>query len=286
MGNTPDQDASSGVIILIGNAARLDLTSRSLIRVDDGSVATLSASASRCLCSFVDSVQRVLSTERLIEDGWRSQGLEATENSVRVMISQLRRAIATLRLQHEITIQTVSGEGYMMLLRQNESVSVPDISEPGRGSLLTRPDSVVMEKAVAEAAQVKRDQSADAAKNFIFQNWLARGMAAIAGLLCGAGLVKWIISSFLFMPVSYHYVAWTGEVPPGKSVWVSGGNVSSGLVSETLRVFQQYVSEENIERPYLYINDGFEEQYLSLFACRKPVDETENGCETYFFRKS
>ncbi|WP_394521343.1 hypothetical protein C1N60_02550 [Pantoea sp. SGAir0184] len=285
MGNTPERDASSGVVLFIGNVARLDLTSRSLIRLDNSNVASLSASASRCLCSFVDSVHQVLSPERLIEDGWRSQGLEATENSVRVMISQLRRAIASLNLQHEITIQTVSGEGYMMLIRQKEAGAQPGVplSETEPQKATPSPAGAQMSLSKSSTPNPSHFQAPDRPHTLRF--WYPRGMALFAGALIGIGCAKWIVSSFLFMPASYYYTEWQGTAPPGKSVWIAGGNLSDDLVSETLSIFSQYASDDS-SRPYLYINDGFKEQYLSLFACRKPVTESENGCEAFFFRKS
>ena len=40
--------------------------------------------------------------------GWRSAGVEVTDNSVRVMVNKLRRALASLEMQDAIALVAVT----------------------------------------------------------------------------------------------------------------------------------------------------------------------------------
>ena len=56
-----------------------------------------------------------------MEIGWRSAGVEVTDNSVRVMITKLRRAFTQLNLQEAITLIAVTRSGYRLLVREASS---------------------------------------------------------------------------------------------------------------------------------------------------------------------
>lgn len=60
-----------------------------------------------------------------MEIGWRSSGVEVTDNSVRVMITKLRRAFAQLDLQEAITLIAVTRSGYRLLVREASSELPP-----------------------------------------------------------------------------------------------------------------------------------------------------------------
>ena len=60
-----------------------------------------------------------------MEIGWRSAGVEVIDDSVRVMITKLRRAFAQLDLQEAITLIAVTRSGYRLLVREASSELPP-----------------------------------------------------------------------------------------------------------------------------------------------------------------
>jgi DNA-binding winged helix-turn-helix (wHTH) protein len=102
--------------IEIGSVMTLDLKARILKRLSDGKSVTLPASACRCLQAMVEASGEVLSHEQLLDIGWRSSGIEVTNNSVRVMINKLRHALYELVSQQEVSLLAVSGSGYRLLI--------------------------------------------------------------------------------------------------------------------------------------------------------------------------
>ncbi|HFT8658734.1 TPA: transcriptional regulator [Enterobacter cloacae] len=78
-----------------------------------------------CLAALPEAQGEVLCQEQLMEIGWRSAGVEVTDNSVRVMITKLRRAFAQLDLQEAITLIAVTRSGYRLLVREASSELPP-----------------------------------------------------------------------------------------------------------------------------------------------------------------
>lgn len=107
--------------IAIGTSVTLDLQTRMLTRTDTQQTVTLPQSACLCLAALAEAQGEVLSQEQLMEIGWRSAGVEVTDNSVRVMITKLRRAFTQLNLQEAITLIAVTRSGYRLLVREASS---------------------------------------------------------------------------------------------------------------------------------------------------------------------
>lgn len=111
--------------IAIGSLITLDLQTRILTRTDRGESVTLPQSACLCLAALVEASGEVLSQEQLMEIGWRSAGVEVTDNSVRVMITKLRRAFTQLEMQDVITLMAVTRTGYRLVVRSDSSEHKP-----------------------------------------------------------------------------------------------------------------------------------------------------------------
>lgn len=84
-------------------------------------VLTLNASASRCLALFLQHPGQIITHDALLEEGWRSLGVHLTDNSLRQMLSMLRKQFLQLRVEGEIFV-TVHRRGYR--LHENVAVEV------------------------------------------------------------------------------------------------------------------------------------------------------------------
>ncbi len=116
--------------IAIGTSVTLDLQTRMLTRTDTQQTVSLPQSACLCLAALAEAQGEVLSQEQLMEIGWRSAGVEVTDNSVRVMITKLRRAFTQLNLQEAITLIAVTRSGYRLLVRETNSEPLPMVAPP------------------------------------------------------------------------------------------------------------------------------------------------------------
>ncbi|MEB5973915.1 winged helix-turn-helix domain-containing protein [Pantoea dispersa] len=92
---------------------------RRLLRDRHDNELLLNQSSARCLALFLQKPGEVISHETLLDEGWRSQGVHVTENSLRQMLSMLRKQFLQLRVEGE-TFVTVHRQGY----RLHESVRV------------------------------------------------------------------------------------------------------------------------------------------------------------------
>lgn len=86
--------------------------------MDTQETVTLPQSACLGLATLAEAQGKVLSQEQLMEIGWRSAGVEVTDNSVRVMITKLHRAFVPLDRQEAITLIAVTCSGYRLLVRE------------------------------------------------------------------------------------------------------------------------------------------------------------------------
>lgn len=205
-----------------------------------------------------------------MEIGWRRAGVEATDNSVRVMISKLRRALTVLDLDQHLTLLTVTRTGYRLIVHANQT-STPFLPPPSTRHTVPAPPHPL-----PLTPHVKK------------MRFLAAGMV---GILAGV-LVGLMVQSFFFLTLKrVEFVTWHGsDIPAGYSVWVQkGGEHKRALIETTLRTYSRYVLEVSNEvRRYkvLYIALGVSstDHHQGVIACQQPFQERHNACESFYFR--
>ncbi|MFP2420574.1 transcriptional regulator [Pseudescherichia vulneris] len=273
--------------IVIGSSVTLDTQTRTLTRTRDGESVTLPASACLCLRALVEAQGDVLSQDQLMDIGWRSAGVEVTDNSVRVMINKLRRALNTLQLQDNITLLAVTRSGYRLIVR--DDIPAP---EP-QPSMAAPPIAAAVEHAAAPApAEPHVSQAAYVApaqvKPSRVRRYLLAGLSGIA-----AGLMVAFLMHLLFIatPTTMDFVRWTGpDVSAGTEVMVPKGKEhQQKMIDATLRIYQQHVLDKRPgETPaqvlYLTLADARTKNHLGLIACVQPLQDANNDCESYYFR--
>jgi len=221
----------------------------------------LPASAALCLYALVEAQGEVLSQEQLMDIGWRHVGFAATENSVRVMISKLRRALAALELDHQITLLAVTRSGYRLIVR--DAVPAVPIPFPLPLSLL------------APEPQPYR--------------WKRAGLITAGGI--AAGVVTALIAQHLFLltPKKIDFVTWQGEATPADSrVWVpKNKQTQHELIEATLRTYTRYVlgpDQPAAKELYITLGVASSQHHQGVIACQQPLQEDNNACESYYFR--
>ncbi|WP_148242061.1 transcriptional regulator [Enterobacter asburiae] len=254
--------------IAIGTSVTLDLQARILARQDGEETVTLPQSACLCLAALVEAQGEVLSQEQLMEIGWRSAGVEVTENSVRVMITKLRRALAQLDVQESITLVAVTRSGYRLLVREADS-EPPALEKP-------QPEP-------ANASPVTPPRPRTGLKPKVF--------AALGGLLTGLVIALVLRSVLDFSPQPLHFVRWSGPgIPPGSEVMVQSDKQSQrDLITATLQTYTRHVLDRRPgEKPaaVLYVTTGSEKmsKFQGLIACQQPFKDAGNDCESFYFR--
>lgn len=222
---------------------------------------TLPASAALCLYALAEAQGEVLSQEQLMDIGWRNVGFSATDNSVRVMISKLRRALVSLELDQQINLLAVTRSGYRLIVR--DAVPAVPIPFPVPLSLL------------APETQPYR--------------WKRAGLTTAGGI--AAGVVTALIAQHLFLltPKKIDFVTWQGEATPAESrVWVpKNKHTQHALIEATLRTYTRYVlgpDQPAAKELYITLGAPSTHQHQGVIACQQPLQEDSNACESYYFR--
>jgi DNA-binding winged helix-turn-helix (wHTH) protein len=248
--------------ILLGQAARLDRRTRILSRTLDNMSVTLPASAARCLYALAEAHGEVLTHEQLMEIGWRRAGYAATDNSVRVMINKLRRALMSLELEQQISLLAVTRSGYRLIINTPPAVEQP--------AALTMPLSLPARSPL---------------------NGRRVAGVTVAGITAGCLVALLVQHFFLLTPKPIDFVSWLGPaIPVGSSVWVPKGHQTQhALIEATLRTYRRYVLEANPDKPaarvlYVTLSSANNPQHQGVIACQQPFEEANNVCESFYFR--
>jgi DNA-binding winged helix-turn-helix (wHTH) protein len=266
--------------IAIGTAVSLDLQARTLSRIRDGKSVTLPVSACNCLKALVEAKEEVLSQEQLMDIGWRNAGVEVTENSVRVMINKIRRAISSLDMQDSITLLAVTRSGYRLIIR-NAAGQLGEFARQAKPEEIPKSSALPSEfdSSATEPPQIKTTRA----------TWKYRIIATLAGLILGMLMAMFIGWLLRVSPDPVKFVRWSGkEAPPLTEVWVPAASQSEDLtIRRTLELYAEYAlkSEAKTDKAnHLYITVGKDPQYYGLVACVAPLQDSENNCESYYFR--
>ncbi|HEY3590803.1 MAG TPA: winged helix-turn-helix domain-containing protein [Buttiauxella sp.] len=270
--------------IAIGTSATLDLQARTLSRLHDGKSVTLPVSACNCLKALVEAREDVLSQEQLMDVGWRNSGVEVTENSIRVMINKIRRALVSLDMQDSITLLAVTRSGYRLIIRESHG-SLNDIIRPAQSEEIPQPEPV----ATPSELSTPPPAPAPRRKPFLPPVWKRRIFGALGGLVLGtlvALLIGWMVK---VAPDHVIFTRWTGEgAPAGTEVWIPADHQSDGdMIRTTLELYSEYALKREAKSEkanHLYITVGQNAKFLGLIACIAPLQDSENNCESYYFR--
>ncbi|MEW5558719.1 winged helix-turn-helix domain-containing protein [Enterobacter asburiae] len=269
--------------IAIGSSVTLDLHTRTLTRTLDGESVTLPASACLCLQALVDAHGEVLSQEQLMDIGWRSAGVEVTENSVRVMINKLRRALNSLGLQDSVTLLAVTRSGYRLIVRDDGTAELTgpltDASPPSPSPLHPQSAPPASQPVRRPPPPVKRSNP---------RKYLITGLC---GILAGLGVAILLHYLFIVTPERINFVRWDGPgVPANTQVMVPRGKENQlELIEATLRAYTQHsLIKRTDENPpqvlYVTLGDPRIKKHLGLIACEQPFQDSNNDCESFYFR--
>ena len=271
--------------IAIGSSVTLDMQTRTLTRLHDGESVTLPASACLCLEALAAARGDVLSQEQLMEIGWRSAGVEVTENSVRVMINKLRRALNHLDLQDSITLLAVTRSGYRLIVRENGFPDTPPAAEEPIAPAVVPVQESVPQPMVA-APPPKPPRSPEQRNKII-----KRIVAAVAGALAGLLVAMTLHTLYIVEPEDVEFVPWHGPgIPAGTQVMVQKENQDrQAMIVATLETYRKHVLEKRpTEEPakvlYVTIGSSRTNKHLGLIACQQPLQGSKNECESFYFR--
>ncbi|MGU3524239.1 transcriptional regulator [Enterobacteriaceae bacterium C23F] len=277
--------------IAIGSSATLDMQTRTLTRHQDGENVTLPASACLCLEALVRMRGEVLSQEQLMDIGWRSAGVEVTENSVRVMINKLRRALNSLELQDNITLLAVTRSGYRLIVRESGSNDAP-LSTAAPAPAAAQPEQVSAPKPTEPPAPREPEAPLIVAPvQKRRRKWVPRVIAAVAGVFAGLAVAMTVHTLYIVQPEDVEFVPWHGQgIPAGAEVRVQKENQNQqAMIEATLETYKKHVLDKRpTEKPakvlYVTIGSSRINKHLGLIACQQPFQGSNNDCESFYFR--
>jgi DNA-binding winged helix-turn-helix (wHTH) protein len=287
--------------IAIGLSVTLDSQTRTLTRHSDGKNVSLPASACLCLQALAEANGEVLSQEQLMDIGWRSAGVEVTDNSVRVMINKLRRALNDLELQNDVTLLAVTRSGYRLLVRDT-GVTPPPVAADTADvppEIVPNPPGPIAEPVIPAATPASASTqpavlaSKPAPAKVVRQpgKWNKSIQAVLGGVIAGLVVSLFLHHLFILTPTRIDYVPWYGPgIPPGTQVRVAKEKRNwDPLIEATLNTYQRYVVEKRpTEKParVLYVTMATKNDTIhqGLIACQQPLQESGNDCESFYFR--
>ncbi|CCG88115.1 winged helix-turn-helix domain-containing protein [Erwinia piriflorinigrans] len=260
--------------IIIGNLLTIDRRTRTLSSVLDGKNVMLPASACRCLIALTQAKEQVLSQEQLMDIGWRHSGVEVTDNSVRVMITKIRRALIALEVNDSVQLIAVTRSGYRLIVRTEQPAA--ELRNVSAGKPLHVSAEVISQHVGAFRAH---------------SQLIRRMVASAAGLVVGSCVVAAVSWLLTIKPEPINYIRWHGEeAPPQTEVWVPGNiPADKQLIAQTLQLYIQYATKKDGDinpkhARYLYITTEESSPELGLIACVAPLRDSENNCESYSFK--
>lgn len=279
--------------IAIGLFVTLDPQTRTLTRLSDGKSVSLPASASLCLEALAVAKGEVLSQEQLMDIGWRSSGVEVTDNSVRVMINKLRRALTDLDLQNEVTLLAVTRSGYRLIVRESATAPVAEsapVPETAAAAAAAAPSPNPVTSAPYQPASLPVKAEKVPAMR-LPRSWNKRIQATLAGVIAGLVVSLLLHQLFIVKPIEVDFVPWYGpEIPPNTEVRVPKDKRDwDPLIEATLNTYSRYVlAERPTEKParvlYLTLAASKNNLHQGLIACQQPLQDSKNDCESYYFR--
>lgn len=259
-------------ILKIEQLLSLDVRTRYLSRLKDGRRVKLSVSACLCLEGLIKAEGETLSQDTLVNLGWRQVGIEVTPSSLRVTVNQLRRAFLSLQVDKDILIVTVPRMGYRLVIYSNEG-SKPEAIEAA--DILIESDGDIAEVPVVSGAKKTRF----IARYFFYFLFMS--------LLAGA-FTAWFLSRFvnsLATPINYE--PYTGPSVTNSSdakIFVDSSRpASKEQVEKALNLLSTYAGDDK-NRHFLYVNQGQNTDYTSVFSCKKELGEKQNECSSIVFR--
>ena len=263
--------------IAIGLSVTLDMQTRTLTRTRDGENVTLPASACLCLQALVEAKGEVLSQEQLMDIGWRSAGVEVTENSVRVMINKLRRALNNLDLQDTVTLLAVTRSGYRLIVRDDTFSEPPPHPLPEVPAVFPQPQPIPAVIPAAVKAPWKKSRKCL--------------VAAVCGIIAGVIVSTVLHSVYIVTPVNIEFTRWNGPgIPPDTVVLIPEGKSNQqATIEATLQTYTSHVlNRRPKEKParvlYVTLADDKTKKHLGLIACQQPFQDKHNDCESFYFR--
>ncbi|TKV07863.1 transcriptional regulator [Citrobacter sp. wls619] len=261
--------------ITIGSIVALDLQTRLLTRTCDGESVTLPASACVCLSALVEAQGEILSQEQLMDIGWRSSGIEVTENSVRVMVNKIRRAFITLEVQDQIALVAVTRSGYRLVLREERSI--PAVTQSSQ-----QLDSLIPEISPPAALTPKPLRFTG--------RWWKFCAILLCGVLLGVVIGLYMRSFYYPTPLQVSFEQWNKPGVPADTIVMvqKEKRQRDEIIQATLNNFKKYVLDKRPnEKPakVLYITTGPSrmDKYQGLIACQKPLQDSKNDCESFYF---
>jgi DNA-binding winged-HTH domains len=277
--------------IAIGSSATLDMQTRTLTRRQDGESVTLPASACLCLEALIRMRGDVLSQEQLMEIGWRSSGVEVTENSVRVMINKLRRALNNLDLQDSITLLAVTRSGYRLIVRESDLIDAPLPAAAPTQAVAQPVQEEAPEHESAPTTVAKQPPTPPLSAPIRRKSLTSRVLAAIAGAFAGLAVAMTLHTLYIVQPEDIEFVPWHGPgIPAGAEVRVQKENKNQqAMIEATLEAYKKHVLDKRpTENPakvlYVTIGSSRINKHLGLIACQQPFQGSNNDCESFYFR--
>ncbi|PKH23169.1 hypothetical protein CIG19_11120 [Enterobacterales bacterium CwR94] len=212
----------------------------------------LSATLVRCLALFYSQQGQIVSREQIMETCWGSQGVVVTEASVRQLITQLRKVLASLGVAGD-AVRTLPKQGYMLspgvIIKEHAAPPVDTLSAPAPHRPQRKSQSISWRKV---------------------RHWGATAVL-VSTILC---LLYFLLVYRNFQPVSYVLYQETRH----RTIWIQAGLPPSAFALSVINDEAQLAFFNVASYRYVYLNYSRDENIAAAFFCQQPLDDKQSDC--------
>jgi DNA-binding winged-HTH domains len=236
---------------------------------DGDNIVHLSDNMSRCLYVLLQNRDQVVTKEVLLKEVWERNGVIVTETSIRQTLSQLRRALTSVGLEHDV-IFTLPRQGYKF---SDRALNIQGLNGDNADNYPLKDES---DNAVVSNDVLICEPAASS------RSWFS----LIASLFIVTAI---IVISFSYIYFNYYMVVrmdYENKVKTDKYslYFPKGVDYSKSKMLQLNAVLNKYVSSSVLEIPLrgnVYVNNTIHSENYSLFICNSKDTE----CESVFISK-
>lgn len=227
---------------------------------------SLGLSAVYCLETLIAAKGEPVSQEQLLFEGWRQHGIEVSPDSVRQVISQIRKALKNLNESPNILI-TLPKIGYQLI--------ITDKAQEEKAS--SHSETAIIESFLnirRVLAYLPRKYEFYIVIFFLLANFMA--------------VVMIFLPNVSYSPQVIHYKKIAVKSMPTKNILINEKMfIDMDKITENLTLLEEspFWKEDNKNYQWIYINNTYSPKLFNLFICDRDISDINVKCVTRIFWK-
>ncbi|HBM8320061.1 winged helix-turn-helix domain-containing protein [Enterobacter mori] len=226
-----------------------------------------------CLECLIAANGEPVSQEKLIFEGWRQHGIEVSSDSVRQVISQIRKALKSLGESPDILI-TLPKIGYR--LNVNEFIQDEYIHY----------NLTPIKKDLEKASPYPLVSKYNKCITTVNKRWKMISLFTIAFFINIVIMIVVLFQNYLVSPETIHYTKVSNKDYIKKNIMIEASSAHTEIsITKELDLLKQspFWSQDNDKYQWIYINKTYNPRVHNFFLCDKSLVDPDVKCVTRMF---